>query len=184
MVPVFRRRRRRRPKLVLLCDVSESMHASARFLLLFVHTVQRLFQDARSFVFVSDLREATPVFRREPAARAIELAYRGAIVSVADNSHYARAFEIMLQEHRDALTPQTTLLVLGDGRTNHFASGAATFRTLSARVRRVLWLTPEPESAWASRDSALPEYRPAVDQLLPVYDLQSLRTAARAIARG
>ena len=53
----YRGKRPRKPRLVLLCDVSDSVRASARFMLLFVHAVQRLFEDARSFVFVSDLAE-------------------------------------------------------------------------------------------------------------------------------
>lgn len=181
IVPHFRRRAPERPKLVLLCDVSESMHASARFMLLFVHTVQRLFRDARSFVFVSDVAEATAAFRGASAERAIELAYRGALVNVADNSHYRRAFEGLLAQHAGALSRDSTLLVLGDARTNHFDPGTAALGALRARVRRVVWLTPEPESAWDSGDSALLEYRRIVDQTFPVHDLASLEAAARAI---
>jgi uncharacterized protein with von Willebrand factor type A (vWA) domain len=184
IAPRFRRRRPQRPKLVMLCDVSESMHATARFMLLFVHAVQRLFADARSFVFVSDLAEATRVFRVEPAARAIELAYGGSIVSTADNSRYANAFRTALARYPSAFDRRATLLVLGDGRTNHFDPGAEAFRSLASRVRRVLWLTPEPPSAWNAGDSALTLYAREVDQLLPVHDLRSLHNAARALVRG
>jgi uncharacterized protein with von Willebrand factor type A (vWA) domain len=183
MRPVLRTRSPQRPKLVMLCDVSESMHATARFMLQFVHAVQRLFRDARSFVFVSDVAEATQAFRRGPVERAIELAYSGGIVSVADNSHYAHAFRQLLAEHAEVLDRRTTLLVLGDGRTNHFDPGEAAFRALTSRAQRVVWLTPEPESAWASGDSALLRYAEHVDHLLPVHDLPSLRVAARTLLR-
>lgn len=173
----------RRPRLVMLCDVSDSMHASARFMLLFVHAVQRLFTDARSFVFVSEVADASSVFRRERAERAIELAYRGAIVSVADNSHYARAFSQLLAEHGSALDRRTTLLILGDARSNHFDPGLEAFRAVAARVHRVLWFTPEEEGAWTHSESALPLYAPETDQVFSVHDLRGLERAARALMR-
>lgn len=182
-VPRFRDRTRRAPKLVVLCDVSDSVRDSARFMLLFMHVAQRLFESTRSFLFVADVREATSVFRREPIARAVELAYRGAIVNVADNSHYGRVFRQLLSEHADALDPRSVVVVLGDGRTNHFDPAEETFRSLCRRVSRVIWLSPEPESRWSTADSVLPLYRRHVSRMLPVYDLESLRRAAREVAR-
>ena len=178
-----RGKRPRKPKLVLLCDVSDSVRSSARFMLLFVHAVQRLFEDARSFVFVSDLADATEVFRRESAQRAVELAYGGGIVRVSENSHYARVWKRMRDEHGHVIGPRTTLVVLGDGRTNHFDAGEATFAELAARADKVLWLSPEPEGAWRTGDSALPLYAKHTDCVLPVYDLSTLETAARELAR-
>jgi uncharacterized protein with von Willebrand factor type A (vWA) domain len=178
-----RGKRPRKPKLVLLCDVSDSVRSSARFMLLFVHAVQRLFEDAQSFVFVSELADATQVFRRESAERAVELAYGGGIVRVSDNSHYARVWKRMRDEHGHVIGPRTTLVVLGDGRTNHFDAGEAAFAELAARAHRVLWLSPEPEGAWQSGDSALPAYARHADQVLPVYDLATLERAARELAR-
>jgi uncharacterized protein with von Willebrand factor type A (vWA) domain len=180
----YRGKRPRKARLVLLCDVSDSVRASARFMLLFVHAVQRIFADARSFVFVSELADASAVFKREPAQRAVELAYGGSLVRVSDNSHYGRVWRRMRERHADALDARTTLVVLGDGRTNHFDPGEQAFAELAARVERVLWLSPEPESTWRSGDSALPLYRPHCDQVLPVYDLSSLKVAARALARS
>jgi uncharacterized protein with von Willebrand factor type A (vWA) domain len=181
--PKFRGRKPRAPKLVILCDVSDSVRSSARFMLLFMHVAQRLFAASRSFVFVGDVGDATEVFRRQRPERAIELAYRGGIVNVADNSHYGRVFRQLLEQHAAALDPRTTLVVLGDGRGNHFDPGEQAFRELCARVARLVWLAPEPESRWATGDSALPLYRRHASAVLPVYDLATLRVAARELAR-
>jgi uncharacterized protein len=181
--PQFRGKRKRAPKLVVMCDVSDSVRVSARFMLLFMHVAQRLFAAARSFVFVGELRDATEVFLREQPARAIELAYKGAIVNVADNSNYGRVFREMLEHHRQVIDARTTLVILGDGRSNHFDPGEQAFHTLSRLAQRVVWLTPEPEPRWSTADSALPIYRRHVTQLLPVYDLSTLRAAAREVAR-
>jgi uncharacterized protein with von Willebrand factor type A (vWA) domain len=179
----YRGKRRRAPKLVVLCDVSDSVRSSARFMLLFMHVAQRLFAASRSYVFVGEVRDATDVFRKQRPERAIELAYRGAIVNVADNSHYGRVFRQLLEEHAAELDFRTTLVVLGDGRGNHFDPGEQPFRELCARVSRSVWLAPEPESRWSTGDSALPLYRRHASCVLPVYDLASLRAAARELAR-
>lgn len=181
--PKFHGKRRRAPKLVVLCDISDSVRTSARFMLLFTHVAQRLFEAARSYVFVGDVKDATEIFRRERTERAVELAYGGAIVNVADNSHYGRVFQQLLHEHVSQLDARTTLVILGDGRSNHFDPGEPAFRELCSRVARVVWLSPEPESRWGVADSALLVYARHVSQLLPVYDLASLRIAAREIAR-
>jgi len=180
--PKFRGKRRRAPRLVVLCDISDSVRSSARFMLLFMHVAQRLFEAARSYVFVGDVKEATALFRRERPERAVQLAYAGAIVNVADNSHYGRVFGQLLAQHAEAFDARTTLVVLGDGRSNHFDPGEQAFRALCGRVARVVWLSPEPESRWASGDSALPLYRRHATQVLPVHDLESLRRAAREVA--
>ncbi len=179
--PVQRGRRPRPARLVVLCDVSDSVRPSARFTLLFVHAVQRVFQDCRSFVFVSEVGEATEIFRRERPGRAMELACNGSVVNVADNSHYSRALSSFSERFSDALDARTTLLIIGDARTHHNAAGERTLARLSERVSRVLWFHPEPEAAWSSLDCAMWRYRPFLDLALPVYDLETLRAAARRI---
>ncbi|HEY6463299.1 MAG TPA: VWA domain-containing protein, partial [Polyangiaceae bacterium] len=78
--PARRRPRRDRPKLVLLCDVSDSVRAAAAFLLEFTYAAQELFSKTRSFVFVSDLGETTDLFAREPVRVAIAQAWGGGVV--------------------------------------------------------------------------------------------------------
>src|SRR5580658_702024 len=87
---VRKRRRRDRPKLVLLCDVSDSVRAAACFLLEFTYAAQELFERARSFVFVSDLGETTGLFARAPVRVAIAQAWGGGVVPTSDNSNYGR----------------------------------------------------------------------------------------------
>jgi uncharacterized protein with von Willebrand factor type A (vWA) domain len=181
-VPVWRRKRMRRPKLVILCDVSDSVQHAARFMLLFVHAVQRVFDACRSFVFVSDVGEASALFRAHPPQRAIAMAQAGAVVSVVDNSHYARVFATFKERHGQLLDERTTFVIVGDARTNHFDAGEKAFSELSRRAGRTIWLNPEPEAAWSARDSAMTRYLAHVDQAFAVHDLASLRLAARVIS--
>ena len=80
--PARRARRRDTPSLVILCDVSDSVRAAARFMLEFVYAAHELFERTRSFVFVSELGETTHLFAREPASVALGHACGGGVVSV------------------------------------------------------------------------------------------------------
>ncbi len=182
--PVLRRRRPERPKLVLACDISESVRFSARFLLILVHAIQEAFARTRTFVFVSDLGETTELFERHPVERAIELAYGGAAINVASNSDYGRALGVLDGRYRDAVDRRTLVVILGDGRTNYLDPNAPALRRVARRARRVIWLNPEPRPSWGFGDSAMDSYLPSVDEALAVHDLDSLRVSVDRILRA
>ncbi|MGH7295400.1 MAG: VWA domain-containing protein, partial [Polyangiaceae bacterium] len=117
--PARKKRRRDRPKLVLLCDVSYSVRAAAAFLLEFTYVAQELLSRTRTFVFVSDLGETTDLFAREPVRVAIARAWGGGVVRSADNSNYGRALRTFEARHLRELDRRTTVVILGDGRTNY-----------------------------------------------------------------
>src|SRR5205814_9706201 len=120
--PVRRDQRRDRPRLVVLCDVSDSVRRAARFMLAFVYAVGELFDRTRSFVFVSELGEVTHLFETEPVDTAIARAAESA-VNVRENSSYARVFRAFERQHMESIDRRTTVTVLGDGRTNYQPTG-------------------------------------------------------------
>ncbi len=186
----FRSRHRARPDVVVLCDVSDSVRHVSRLMLLFVHVLQSLFSHVRSFVFVSDLGEVPEAFRAErDVARAADLATAGRAVSLAGNSNYGRALVSFHRRHLGAVTSRTTVLVIGDGRSNYLAPEAWVLRELRRRARRVLWICPEERWAWGSGDSEMPLYAGQVDRVATVTRLSDLEEVAealipRAAARG
>lgn len=184
-VPFVLARKRPRPdkaKLVVLADVSESVRSASSFLLEFTAQVVDLFADARSFVFVGDVAETTDLFRDEPPAAAFAAIASGRVVPLGGNSNYGRA----LRSFRDAMGAKidrrTTIAILGDGRTNHLDDGMDTLRDLARRARGVLWICPEPASAWTG-DSAMPRYQRAVTAVLPARSAEDLERAARLLVR-
>ena len=62
--PRFRRKRRSRPEIFVLVDISGSVAKHARFLLELVYAMSGHFRAVRSFVFVDDVEEVTEVFTR------------------------------------------------------------------------------------------------------------------------
>jgi uncharacterized protein len=178
----FRSRHRSRPDVVVLCDVSDSVRHVSRLMLIFVHTLQSLFSHVRSFVFVSDLGEVTEAFRAErDVARAADLATAGKAVSLAGNSNYGRALVSFHRRYLGAVTSRTTVLVIGDGRSNYLAPEAWVLRELRRRARRVLWICPEERWAWGSGDSEMPLYAAQVDRVATATRLDDLEEIAEAL---
>ena len=56
----LKRRHREKPKLITICDVSDSVRNASRFMLQLVWSLQECFSRVRSYVFVSEIAEVTP----------------------------------------------------------------------------------------------------------------------------
>ncbi len=136
---------------------------------------------ARSFVFVGDIGETTDLFRREPVEIALARAYGGGVVSVSGNSNYGRALRSFAERHLREIDRRTTVVILGDGRTNYVDDGAEVLAEIRDRAAALLWLCPEPRSAWGTGDSAMMRYIPASTDALSVMCAQDLESAARRI---
>jgi hypothetical protein len=74
------------------------------------------------------------------------------------HSDYGHAFEVFAQKWPDAVTPKTSLLVLGDARTNYRAPALPALRSMVRQARHAFWLNPEPRQYWSSGDSAASTY--------------------------
>jgi uncharacterized protein with von Willebrand factor type A (vWA) domain len=178
----FRARRRERPEVVVLCDVSDSVRHVSRLMLVFLHTLQSLFTGVRTFVFVSDLGEVTEAFRAErDVARAADLATAGRVVSLAGNSNYGRVLRTFERSHLASVSRRTTVIVIGDGRTNHLPPESGALREIRRKARRVLWICPEERWAWGTGDSEMPLYAAHVDRVATVTRLEDLEAVADAL---
>jgi len=180
--PARRRRRRDKPRLVIVCDVSESVRAASLFMLELVHAAQELFAGTRSFVFVSELGETTRLFADHGPDAALARIYGGGVVSLAHNSNYGRALEAFEQRVAREIDRRTTVVILGDGRANYLADGAAAVGRLRERARQVLWICPEAPGSWGSGDSAMLRYAAAVTRVLVARTAKELEIAAREVA--
>jgi uncharacterized protein len=171
----YRCRARKKPQLVVLCDISDSVRNVSRFMLLFVYTLQELFDRVHTFAFVSELGDMTELFRRHELERAVELAYQGAIINVFANSNYGRVLQQFQDRHMGKITPRTTVLMIGDGRNNYHASHHAVLGDIRRRAKQVLWINPEAPAAWGFGDSAMRDYAPHCSKVVVAHNLDSLR---------
>jgi uncharacterized protein with von Willebrand factor type A (vWA) domain len=171
-----RERRRRKPRLVVLCDISDSVRNVSRFLLELVYALQAQFDRVSTFAFVAELGELTRLFRENKVDRAIQMAYAGAVVNVFANSNYGRVLDAFASRHLGLVSRRTTVLFIGDGRNNYHPARVDALAAIARRARQVLWLNPEPPPSWGFGDSAMREYAPHCDRIAVAHDLDSLRT--------
>lgn len=171
----LRHRRVEKPRLCILCDISDSVRHVSRFMMHFVYTLQEMFSKVRSFVFVSDLGEATDLFSRHDLDTAVEKALGGGVIHVYANSNYGRALRQFVERHLEAVTTRTTVIIIGDGRSNYFPPEAWALARMRGRAKHVLWLNPEQPASWMFGDSAMRDYQPHVSRVEIVYNLESLR---------
>jgi uncharacterized protein with von Willebrand factor type A (vWA) domain len=156
---VFKQRKKDRPKLVILCDVSSSVANVSRFMLQFVYSLQEAFTKIRSFVFVSELGEVTQVFQDGDINDAIEKALDGGdVINVYTRSNFGHAFHYFWQNFLASIDKKTTVLILGDARNNYNDPRAWCLRDMQNKAKNVVWLNPESPSAWGFGDSVMDKY--------------------------
>lgn len=173
-------RRRDKPRIVVICDVSDSVRGAVRFMLEFVYAVRELFETTRCFVFVNDVVEVTALFEREPIHAALA---RAGALGASGISSYGRALLQFERGYGDVVDRRTSVLVLGDGRTNYLATGESALGRLRARAKDVLWLCTEPRARWGQGDSAMLRYAGQVTEVIEAADAEGLERAARALVR-
>ncbi len=161
---VFKQRKKDRPKLVILCDVSSSVANVSRFMLQFVYSLQEAFTKIRAFVFVAELGEVSELMQQNEINEAIDEALKGGgVINVYTRSNFGHAFHDFWRDHLAAIDNRTTVLILGDARNNYNDPRAWCLRDIHTKAKNVLWLNPESPSAWGFGDSVMDRYLPHVD---------------------
>ena len=161
---IFKQRKKDRPKLVILTDVSSSVANVSRFMLQFVYSLQEAFTKIRAFVFVAELGEVTPLFQDKDINDAIEAALDGGdVINVYTRSNFGYAFHHFWQNFLSAIDNKTTVLILGDARNNYNDPRAWCLREIHQKAKNVIWLNPENPSAWGFGDSVMDKYLPYTD---------------------
>ncbi len=151
-------RRRERPQVIVLCDVSDSVRNVSRFMLQFVHSLQDMYSRVRSYVFVADLAEVTRLFKDNDIQTAIQKSINGDVVNVYAHSDFGKAFTQFHRNHIEAVDSRTTVLILGDARNNYNAAQDWVLREVKERAKQVIWLNPENQSTWGFGDSEMNLY--------------------------
>jgi uncharacterized protein with von Willebrand factor type A (vWA) domain len=176
---VFKQRKKERPKLVILCDVSSSVANVSRFMLQFMYGLQEAFTKIRCFVFVAEIGEVTPVFKEREVTTAIEKALDGGdVINVYTRSNFGFAFHEFWRNHLSSVDKKTTVLILGDARNNYNDPRAWCLRDIQSKAKNVVWLNPESPSAWGFGDSVMDRYVPYCDI---VEECRNLRQLSRIV---
>ncbi|WP_454621734.1 vWA domain-containing protein [Bradyrhizobium cenepequi] len=151
----WKRKHRDRPKIVALCDVSGSVARVSDFFLLLIHSLHEVVDDVRSFAFSGHLIEVSDILEeRSPDAAMAEIMSKVGFGS----SDYGNSLADFEKGWMDTITPQTTVIVLGDARSNNLDPRADILRRIAERSKRLVWLNPEGRMTWGFGDSEMPRY--------------------------
>jgi uncharacterized protein len=176
------RRKKTKPQVMILCDISDSVLNASRFMLQFVYSVQDLYAKVRSFVFVSDIGEVTKLFEENEIHRAVETALKGDVIDVFSHSNFGRAFEKFYKNYFAAVTSKTTVLIIGDGRNNYNRPNEWVLKEIQQKAKQLIWLNPENRNTWGVGDSEMPCYAPYCDVAEECRNLSQLSRIVDLIA--
>ena len=174
------RRKKTKPQVMVLCDISDSVLNASRFMLQFVYSVQDLYAKVRSFVFVAEIGEVTRLFEEHDIQTAVETALKGDVIDVFSHSNFGRAFEQFYRNYFAAVNSKTTVIIIGDGRNNYNRASDWVLREIRRKAKQLLWLNPESRMTWGIGDSEMPRYAPhchvaeecrSINQLYKIVDL-------------
>jgi uncharacterized protein len=154
---IWKQKRIEKPKIVAICDVSRSVAATAQFLLMFLYNLNEILSDIRSFAFSSYLIEIADALDDHDIEEAIPVVLDRIGFMPTD---YGRALDDLKTQFGDTIDRRTTVIFLGDARSNYGDPRADVMKWLNQRAKRVVWLNPEPETFWGTGDSEMPRYRP------------------------
>ncbi len=170
--PVFARRKRHRPDVLLIADMSGSVGGFSSFTMLLMQALHGQFRHVRMLGFVSSTADITQVVKDAPPGTALTswALSQAALTTRGRSSSYGSALQDVLELFGDQIGHRTTVLVLGDGRTNYADPGLDALREISRRSRHTVWLNPERASAWATGDSAADEYA----RIVPMHECRNV----------
>lgn len=161
MVPFvvsLRRKKKVRPRLVVLCDVSFSVSYASRFMLLLLHTLHNRLMDVRSFIFNQELAEITDLLTSMPVNCLMEIVDSGALVDMDENSDYGKVLVNFKKRHLESMRGNPTVIILGDARNNYNEANDWVMEEIREKAGYLLWLTPEERDTWKRGDCLIEQY--------------------------
>lgn len=172
LITHHRPKRARRTELIVLCDVSGSVANFAQFTLLLVFALREQFTKVRAFTFIDRVHEVTHHFT--PGADVVDvmadLAASTSHAALWGRTNYGRALTTFAETYGDAIGPKTSLLILGDARSNHSDLALPALRELAGAARHAWWLNPEHPRHWDTGDSAAGPY----GEIVPMVECRNL----------
>ena len=172
----------RKPKIVVICDISTSMRFCSELMLSFLFALQGQVRKTHAFAFIDHLESISEDFSGSNADEAIaSVLWR--MPSGSYNTDLGWSLNDFQSEYMDTLNGQTTLIIVGDGRNNYYDPRLDIFSTMSRRAARTIWLNPEPPYLWHG-DSDMPKYAPLCNNVLKVSNLKELAEAVDSLLAG
>lgn len=166
----------KKPKIVVICDVSTSMRPYSEFMLSLLHAMQDQIKKTHAFAFIDHIEYISTDIQGKNAHEAVSF-----VLDKMPAGHYntdlGNSLQNFADHYMDKIDSRSTFIVVGDGRNNYNDPSTRIFRELARRSHRTIWLNPEAQALWGSGDSDMPQYAPYCDSILQIRTLSELSAA-------
>jgi len=167
---------RRKPKLVVFCDISTSMRYCSELMLSLVYELKDQITKTYAFAFIDHLKYINPDFSGKHANEAVRR-----VLNKMPPGYYSTDLGYSLtnfaSDYMDTIDSKTTFIMVGDARNNYNNPEIEIFKTIARRSHRTIWINPESKIQWGSGDSDMWKYEPYCDDILRASTLKELTAA-------
>ncbi len=182
---VWRRRKRRPLRLVLLLDASGSMELYTAFFVRFLHAVVDAFRESEAFVFHTSLVPVSSALRERDVGRAVD---RLALMAqgIGGGTRIGESLGAFNHWHAQrVINSRTAVIIVSDGYdTGEPERLGREMQRLARRCRRIVWLNPL--IGWrdyAPTARGMQAALPYVDLFAPAHNLESLAALEPYLSR-
>jgi uncharacterized protein len=182
---VHRKRRIKKTKVVLLCDVSGSMDCYSRFLIQFMYGLQNELWGVETFVFSTSLSRITHLIRTKDIVNALEK-ISGSILGWSGGTNIGRSLHSFNRNFAPSMvTHRTVVVIISDGWDRGDVSLLEReMQDLKRRCKKIIWLNPllaseNYEPLCKGMQAALPY----LDMFLSVHNVNSLMALGRTLQK-
>jgi uncharacterized protein len=182
---VHRKRRIKKTRVVLLCDVSGSMDCYSRFLIQFMYGLQNELWGVETFVFSTSLSRITHLIRTKDIVNALEK-ISGSILGWSGGTNIGRSLHTFNRNFAPSMvTHRTVVVIISDGWDRGDVSLLEReMQDLKRRCKKIIWLNPllaseNYEPLCKGMQAALPY----LDLFLSVHNVNSLITLGRTLQK-
>jgi uncharacterized protein with von Willebrand factor type A (vWA) domain len=182
---INRKRRIKKTKVVLLCDVSGSMDCYSRFLIQFMYGLQNELWGVETFVFSTSLSRITHLIRTKDISNALEK-ISGSILGWSGGTNIGRSLHTFNRNFAPSMvTHRTVVVIISDGWDRGDVSLLEReMQDLKRRCKKIIWLNPllasdNYEPLCKGMQAALPY----LDLFLSVHNVNSLISLGRTLQK-
>ncbi|HSI77318.1 MAG TPA: VWA domain-containing protein [Lunatimonas sp.] len=176
----YKKPKRKKTKLLLLCDVSKSMDLYVSFLLQFMYAFQRAFGRIETFAFSTSLENITHILKQNDFSDSLRSLG-------ARNNNWSGGTKIgeclndLVRKYSRLLTKRTIVIIFSDGwDTGEIPLLRESMETIHHRSKKVIWLNPlAGYASYRPEVAGMQAALPFVDVFAPVHNLESLRKLVR-----
>ena len=179
----YKKPKKNRLKLVLLCDVSKSMDLYSAFLIQFVYAFQSVYQNIETFVFSNSIHRITNELKNKTFDEAMrELSQQ--VIGWSGGTQIGLSFlDFNDNFSTQLLDKQTIVLILSDGwDTGEIEILIESMQNIQQKARKIIWLNPLAGNPnYTPTVQGMSAAMPFIDIFASVHNVESLKKIGKFI---